>query len=133
MADTETQEKQTRIQVEKAELPLQRNESVNAFLGELRNAVTKFLFEKLKIKIDRDKGLGGNVWTCDVFSDQVVSEVTTYEKNKPSTYRFFATPYSRASTGQITLGEPVEVERRVSYVPKVTVTKRGGDFWGGIL
>lgn len=128
-----TQEKETRVQVEKAQLPLQQNESVNAFLTELRKAVTKYLFEKLKIKVDREKGLGGNVWTCDVFSDQVVSEVTTYEKNKPTVYRFFATPYSRASTGEIALGEPVEVERRVTYVPKVTVAKSAGGFWGGVL
>lgn len=113
--------KETRVHVEKADLPLESGESVNTFMSALREAVRTHLFKKLSLKVDRDKGLGADVWMMDVFGDQAIAEVNEYEPKKPSVGRFMAVTFRRKGNA-LALGDPVEVVRRVSYVPKAQVT-----------
>lgn len=110
--------KETRVNVEKADLPLVSGESVNNFMTMVRESVRTHLFDKMKIKVDREKGTGADIWVMDVFGDQVVAEVNRWEKGKPTVRTFMAVPMKRDSNGALVLGDPVEVVRRVSYVPK---------------
>lgn len=133
--------KKTRINVEKADLPLVNGESVNNFMSMVRESVRAHLFDKMKIKVDRDKGIGASVWVMDVFGDQVVAEVNTWEEKKPTVRRFMAVPMKRDANGTLEFGDPVEVVRRVSYVPKVqfeaSVNKSVGEgvnsIWVGVV
>lgn len=136
-----SEEKQTRVNVTKADLPLQTGESVGAFTSTLREAVRAHLFETLKLKVDREKGVHADVWMNEVFSDQAIAEVNEHAPKEPRTRRFMAVPYSR-SGNNLTLGTPVEVVRRVSYVPKsevaVSVSKGvgrgvGNSLWVGAV
>lgn len=113
--------KETRVHIEKADLPLENGESVNSFMSQLREAVRAHLFKTLKIKVDREKGLGASVWMMDVFGDQVVAEVSTWEEKKPTVRRYMAVPMRRDANGNVMFGDPVEVVKRVTYVPKSQV------------
>ena len=111
--------KETRVHTEKADLPLVNGESVNNFMSMVRESVRTHLFDKLKIKVDREKGIGADIWVMDVFGDQVVAEVNRWEKGKPTMRSFMAVPMKRDANGALALGDPIEVVRRVTYVPKV--------------
>lgn len=135
--------KQTFIHVEKADLPLTGGESVNNFLSMIREEVRAHVFKKLKIKVDRSRSKGTDVWVMDVFGDHVIAEVNSWGEKKPQKTRFISIPMHRDSSGLLVLGDPVEVVRRVNYVPKTPVKKNddGSDiqepveksFWAGVL
>lgn len=133
-------EKKSEIHVAKNELPLQGGQSVNAFTRELSDMVRSHLFKSMKLdKLKKEDN--AHVWVMDVFADNVVVEVSKYEKAKtPShTSSYHAVPYGRDTTGVLKLGAPVEVVRRVTYVPKtpavqgVTKCEVSKSFWAGVL
>ena len=135
-------EKRTEVNVQKNELPLQAGQSVNAFTRELGDMVRGHLFKKLSLdKIQKKEGNSAHVWVNDVFAEQVVAEVSLFQKEKtPShTNTFFAVGYGRDNLGVMKFGDPVEVVRRVTYVPKApteqSVTKCDviKNFWAGVL
>jgi len=133
--------KNTQVHVEKADLPLVNGESVNSFMSMVRESVRVHLFDKMKLKVDHEKGIGADIWVMDVFGDQVIAEVNRWEKGKPTLRTFMAVPMRRDANGVLELGDPIEVVRRVSYVPKVefkadvskSVSKGVNSIWVGVV
>lgn len=137
---TENTQRPSEVHVQKNDLPLQSGQTVNAFTRELSDMVRAQLtktqgLDKLK-KEDH-----GHVWVMDIFAENVVAEVSKYEKAKsPShTNTFFSMAYARDNNGVLKLGDEVEVVRRVTYVPKaptlksITKCEVSKSFWAGVL
>lgn len=138
---SENTEQRSLVNVEKNELPLQSGQSVNSFTRELGDMVRGHLFKKMGLdKLKKEDN--AHVWVMDVFSDNVVAEVSKFEKAKtPShTSTFHAVPYGRDNVGVLKLGDPIEVVRRVTYVPKSPTVQKSvakcevsKSFWAGVL
>lgn len=138
---SENTKRPSEVHVQKNDLPLKSGQSVNAFTRELGDMV--------RAKLSKSQGLDklkkedhGHVWVMDVFSENVVAEISKFEKAKSpsSTNAFFSVPYARDNVGVLKLGDEVEVVRRVTYVPKApdvqNVTKCvnvSKSFWDGVL
>ncbi len=134
-------EKTIEVHVQKNELPLQPGQSVNNFTRELGDMVRGHLSKKLNLDRINKGDDSAHVWISDTFSDTVVAEVSTFQKSKTPSHerKFFAVGYNRDNVGVLKLGDPVEVVRRVTFVPKtpllksVTKCEVNKGFWHGVL
>ena len=126
-------ERQPVVHVEKAALPLNGG-SVQEFLSRLRIESRDHVRKKLNL----DDQV--SVWDVDVFGDHLILEVQRFSDSKTGaksfrklfTVTFAKTKKSAAGVRQgapeFDLGDPVEVVRRVTYVPKVELQKRNAEF-----
>lgn len=126
----------TYIHVEKAELPMESGESVNAFTEKLRKAAA------LHIAKLRGMQKAVDVWPMEVYANKLVVDVFFREekddgKNALKTTamnpRFFQLAFKRDGDN-FQFGETVEVERKVVFTPKAKIEKAmGAGFWDGVI
>ncbi len=131
----EKMQKEARIQVAKAMLPLGPNQALHDFILELGQAVKLHLGKWLKIKWESNETKSAYMYVKDIFGDHVVAEVNQWEKGKGRAEKYWLVPYSRGLGGFV-FGDPVEVVKEIRYVPKMPVTKRvdlNKGIWANIL
>jgi hypothetical protein len=119
----------TRINVDKAFLPLIGNESLCSFSQRLTTDVRAYVHEKLGL--DRQKSY---LWISDIFADSLVVEIDQ-EGDLGGSSRLYQLAWaSRGEGAGFTFGDLVRVRRKVTYVPVVDrpVTK-SADFWRGVI
>lgn len=115
-------EKETRFNVTKAELDLKSGESLAEFQRGLCDAVIK--------RVRDHFALGEKSWiyVADVFGDAAVAQVSGDGFDRRGLYQV---TWVRKNNG-FDIGEPVEVVRRVAYVPK-TKTAVTKSLWSGVV
>lgn len=117
------------IIIEKAAIPLQTGETVDAYLRKIGDATQA----KFGAKPSRNGEGGIYIWTRAVFKDTVV-----FEKSGGAIERkLFSTKYQVKDDGSVEfLDTPTEVREVVSFEPvskeSGIVTKRESDFWRGL-
>lgn len=127
----EPEQKETRVMVAKADLPLLVNETVQHFERALREAL-KAKFNK-KYKLDKN----GYLWVCDVYADRAIVDIEPGYlpgKKRPMTM-YLQVSYQRGPNG-FEFGAAIEVVRQVIYVPKTAksdVQKDGKSLWEGVV
>lgn len=119
-------EKETRFNVEKAaELDLKPGESLDAFRRALCDAVSKRLREHFAL------GEKSWIWVADVFGDAAVGEIS--KSDMPGKRALYQVSWARTN-GEFAIGDPVEVVRRVTYVPKSkALVQKSMGMWSGLL
>lgn len=125
-------QKQERIQVAKAALPLAPNQALNDFMGELREGVKARLGEALGVVWEYTDDRSASMYTKDVFADHVVAEVDQWVKGKGRTCTYWMVPYNRGPSGLV-YGDPVEVVKEIRYIPKAPIAKRAPGMWSDVL
>jgi len=123
------------VHVEKAEVPLKPGESMNEFRERLQGLVSEH-FKGLDI--------GGEIeslWVDEFYPDSVVASAcwkrkrgdSLKEQTHPEGWTHFQVAYT-SKNAEISFGDTVEVERRVTWVRKSKVQKREQDsIWKGML
>jgi hypothetical protein len=122
----------TYINVQKQELPLTGQESMNDFVNKLREAIGKHIAGMTEMR------KAEHVWPCEIYSDKVIVDVY-FKREKsallsagPEGARFFQFSYKREGEN-FKFGDVVEVERKVVFTPKAKMEKGRKGLWNGIL
>lgn len=123
------------VHVEKAELPLKNGESMNEFRERLQGLASEH-FKGLDIGAEIE-----SLWVDEFYPDSVVVSASWKRKRgdslkeqvHPEGWTHFQAAYT-AKNAEITFGDTVEVERRVTWVKKSKVQKCLQDsVWKGVL
>lgn len=99
------------IYVEKANLVLMKDESVRDYEMALRKEVNEGLAH---LKNPSPGGGVPNIWVQYLYADKAVIEVYDHMASKE---KYWEVPYKRDAKGAFTLGKPVEVKERRTFVP----------------
>jgi len=97
------------VYVEKANLVLMKDESVREYEQALR---TKINEELVQFKTPYPGGGLSSIYIQYLYSDKAIVEVYTQGAEK-----YYEIPYKRDSKGAFTLGKPVAVQERKTFVP----------------
>jgi hypothetical protein len=114
--------------VEKASIPLQSGETLDAYMRKISDAVSAKFGKPSTV----GKSDGIWCWTRAIFKDNAV-----YESNPANgTRKLFQVDYSVNDDGSVKLGSPTEVREVTSFEPvesaSKVVVKRAPDFWTGL-
>ena len=107
--DTTTME----VIVHKQGIPIQKDESFDAFIQKISNAAR----EHIRGKLNMVKGEGG-AWMVETYGDAVVMAAYKGSENT----KYYAFKYTRDKDGKFDFGSTTEVERVTSYKPVSTVS-----------
>lgn len=99
------------IYIQKANLSLMKDESVRDFELALRTKVNEDLAH---LKTPTPGGGVPNIWIQYLYTDKAIVEFYDHMTSKE---KYYAVPYKRDSNGVFTLGKPVEVSERKTFVP----------------
>lgn len=123
------------VHVEKAELPLKNGESMNEFRERLQGLASEH-FKGLDIGAEIE-----SLWVDEFYPDNVVVSASWKRKRgdslkeqaHPEGWSHFQVVYT-SKNSEISFGDTVEVERRVTWVKKSKVQKREQEsLWKGLL
>jgi len=114
------------VVVFKANIPLKKGETINAFTRKLSDEGVEHCFKKLNLVKTDDY-----VWMAEAFGDSAVFSV--YKKGKSDAY--YACRYKRdEKSGSFDFGDMSEVEKVVGYRPKSEmVQKNKGGLWENVI
>jgi len=121
---------ETQVSVEKSQLPLKDGETLRDFLKSMGMSVMEHLKNKVSIGKDAD------VYPVDIYGDKVI--VDLYVGSEPnlvaegeSRVKYYQMSYVRNVNGEFEFGDPVEMEKRIVFIPKGEPVQKS--FWSGVL
>lgn len=121
---------ETRVMVEKSQLPLKDGETLRDFLKNMGMSVMEHLKNKVNVGKDAD------VYPVDIYGDKVIvdlyvgSEANLVQEGE-SRVKYFQMSYVRNVDGEFEFGEPMEMEKRTVFIPKGEPIQKS--FWSGVL
>lgn len=99
------------IYIEKANLLLMKDELVRDYEQALRTKINEDL---ANLKTPSPGGATLNIWVQYLYADKAVVEVYDHMTSK---VKYYEVPYKRDAKGVFSLGKPVEVQERKTFVP----------------
>lgn len=106
------------VHVREAAIQIPEGQSLHDVLREVSAAVEKAVRDAYEDEIEDAKEKGDGFWLSveDLYADSAIVHARSYGDEEPIN-AYHRVAWSRLATGEIATGTPVEVERRVSYVP----------------
>ena len=98
------------VLVYKQNVPINNGESISDYTDKLSTAARSHIMGKLNIA----KGNGG-AWAVEIYNDKAVMCVYKGEESN----KYYMVKYSRDKNGTFNFGDMIEVERVISFKPKV--------------
>lgn len=99
------------IYIQKANLTLMKDESVRDYEMALRTKINEDL---ANLKTPSPTGNVPNLWVQYLYADRAIIECYDHST---SNEKYYEVPYKRDSKGIFTLGKPVEVSERKTFIP----------------